>query len=54
MLVDRARAFGNAGSWQILPRFGMAEVRISAGSRELCDRLTQGFPQFESPAGQSR
>jgi hypothetical protein len=38
---------------QIVLRFGMAEVRINAGTGELCDRLTQGVPGFESPAGQS-
>ena len=38
---------------QILLRFGMAEARINAGTNELCDRLTQGVPGFEGPAGQS-
>ena len=34
-------------------RFSMAEVRISASTDELCDRLTQGFPRIESPADPS-
>ena len=28
---------------QILLRFGMAEVRINAGTNELCDRLIEAF-----------
>jgi hypothetical protein len=38
---------------QIVLRFGMAELRISPSTNELCDRLTQGFPGFESPEDQS-
>jgi len=28
----------------------VVEARISASTNDLCDRLTQGFPRFESPA----
>jgi len=38
---------------QIVRRFGVAEVRIGASTNELSDRITQGFPGFESPADQS-
>jgi len=28
----------------------VVEARISASTNDLCDRLTQGLPGFESPA----
>jgi len=50
-LVGRAAADLKLQVREIVLRFGVAEVRINAGTGELCDRLIQGFPGFENPAG---
>jgi hypothetical protein len=53
MVVDRARAFGNAGSWQILPRFSMTEVRTVLAPMSSVNGCIEPFRGFENPADQS-